>query len=328
LSNFVNNIRYPSDHVFEIIAVENNEAFTNGFTDESNIGNILFKDLEHGMILKNGTTVKKIQSLKTCNRDSFYFLHIARTSGTSLQEQLKNTFQDRQSYINTIQYIDESDMLNSKFISGHFAMYPFKLFEKNNKKLHGITIVRDPVDRAISCLTFMSKLYDKMYKRKTDLLTSKDIDNFLSDLNFIEGINNFQARSLTSSLDENLAKRYSSLYMDRTINRFQFVSIMSSNCNFIAPGNDGNSWKENIDKFDIIGLVEKRELFLNKLSIVLEKNNYSTKLIDIKRNESDFKVESIKKNLTKDQLNKIIELNQYDFELYDFIMTNKGVWEC
>jgi hypothetical protein len=328
LANFVNNKRYDNNHIFEIISVKDNEAYTTGFTDESHVGNLQFKDLEHGMMLKDGTIVKKIQSLKTCNKDSFYFLHIAKTSGISLQEELKNVFQDRQLYINNIQYINESDMLASKFISGHFATYPFDLFKKNNKKIHGITLIRNPIDRAISCFIFMNKIFDVMLHKKTDSLTSKNFDNFLSEPKNLEFINNFQSRSIVSGLDESKAEKFSNLYIDRSIDRFQLLAIMTSNCNFIAPGNNGNSWKDGLDKFDIIGSVDSRDLFLDKLSNILEKNKYPANIRNVKKNQSDFKVEEIKKMLTKDQINRIIELNEYDFEFYDYVMTNKGVWEC
>ena len=32
--------------------------------------------------------------------------------------------------------------------------------------------------------------------------------------------------------------------------------------------------------------------------------------------------------LSPNQIKQIIDLNNYDFEMYDFLMTNKGVWEC
>lgn len=328
MANFVNNIKYDLDHTFEVISVKDNDAYTTGFVDESYIGNLKFKDLEHGMMLKDKSIVKKINTDIESNKEHFYFLHIAKNSGISLQEELKNVFKQEQLFINNIQYLNESEMLSSKLISGHFAMYPFDLFEKNNKKIHGITIIRNPIDRAISYFIFISKIFDSMLHRKTDILTNKNFDNFLSDDKNKNFINNFQTRSLTSTIDFQKSKYWSNHYMNRSIDRFQIMAALSSNCNFILPGQNGNLWKNNLNKFDIIGTVDKRDLFLDNLSIILEKNKYPANIKNIKKNVSDFEVEKIKNILTKDQINEIIKLNNYDFELYDFLMTNKGVWQC
>lgn len=328
MANFVNDIKYNTDHIFEIVSVQNNDAYTTGFVEEHHIGNLKFKDLEHGMMLKDRSVIKKINTDIYSNKEHFYFLHIAKNSGISLQEELKNVFKDEQLYVNNIQYLNELDMINSKLISGHFAMYPFDLFEKNNKNIHGITIIRNPVDRAISYFLFISKIFDVMLSRKTDKVTNKNFDNFLSDNKNIDFINNFQTRSLTSTLDTEKSDLWSKKYLNRSIDRFQMMAAMNSNCNFIGPGQNGKLWKNSLGKFDIIGTMDNRQLFLDRLSVILEKNKYPANIKNVTKNSSDFKVKKIKKILTKDQIKQIVELNNYDFEMYDFLMTNKGVWEC
>lgn len=328
MGNFVNDIEYNTDHAFKIVGLLNNESYTNGFVHKSNIGTLKFKDLEHGMILEDETVIKKLYKNTISNKETFYFLHLAKTSGMSLKEELKDVFKNEQMFINNIQHLNELEMLNSKFISGHFAMYPIDMFKKNNKKIHAITITRNPLDRAISFFVFRYKVHDSMLNKKTEGLTSKYFDNFLYDPNNLDFINNFQSRSITSSLDIEMSNLWSSKYINKSIDRFQLTSRMAANCNFIERKSNGSSWKSNMDKFDIIGTMDQRELFLNRLSIILEKNNYRASFKNIKNNASDFEIEQIKKILTKDQINRITELNNYDFELYDFLMTNKGVFEC
>jgi hypothetical protein len=70
------------------------------------------------------------------------------------------------------------------------------------------------------------------------------------------------------------------------------------------------------------------ETVLNNRVTTLENNEYNSSFKNIKKNISAFEVQEIKKVLTKSQINKIVELNNYDFELYDFLMTNKGVFQC
>lgn len=328
MANFVNNIEYGPQHIFEILSVKDNEAYTTGFVDENIIGNLQFKDLEHGMMLKNGSVIKKINKDNFSHKESFYFLHIAKNSGISLQEELKNVFKEEQSFINNIGYLNEFDMLNSKLISGHLAMYPFDLFKKNNKNIHGITILRNPIDRAISYFMFISKVFDSMLHRQTDNVTNKNFDNFLSDPINRDLITNFQTRSITSTLNTDKASYWSNKYLNRSIDRFQLMAAMSSNSNFIAHGQDGSLWRDSLNKFDIIGTVEYRELFLNNLSVILQKNKYFGHIRNIKKNTSNLKLQKIKSTLTKGQIDQIVELNNYDFEMYDFLMKNKGVWEC
>lgn len=325
MSNYINDIEYSKDHIFEISSVINNSAYGHGFYDSVNIGKFSFNELEHGMKINNGNMIKKIICTNSSNRNAFYFLHIAKNSGISMQEDLKPFFIDEQCFVNQIQYINDEEMLNSKLISGHFAMYPFELFEKNNKKLNAITIIRNPVDRAISYFIFISKIFDIMLNKKTINLTNKEFDIFLSDSKNINFIKNFQTRSITSSLDISQCNRWSSLYLNEKINRFTVMSAMANNCDFIRYESDGSDWDLFLHKFNIIGTIDERQLFLNNVSSLLQKNNYNYNFNNIKKNVSSFKVEDIKKILTKDQINTIIELNKYDFELYEYIK-NKGVY--
>ena len=194
--------------------------------------------------------------------------------------------------------------------------------------IHSITITRNPLDRAISFFVFRYKVHDSMLNKKTEGLNSKYFDNFLYDPNNLDFINNFQTRSITSNLDLEMSNLWSNKYINGSIDRFQLTGRMAANCNFIERKSSGSLWKDSLHEFDIIGTMDSRELFLNQLSTILEKNQYMSNFKNIKNNASDFEIEQIKKMLTKDQINRVIELNNYDFELYDFLMTNKGVFKC
>jgi hypothetical protein len=328
LTNYVNGISYPENYIFQIEGVHNNEPHTSGFTKDLFIGNLNFSDLEHGMKIKGGEVVKKITTDNISNKQSLYFLHITKTSGISLQSELKEVFKGEKTFVNNIQYVNHEDMLNSKLISGHFAMHPFLLYKNNNKKLNGVTIIRNPIDRAISYFVFKYNITDIMFGFKTKKLTSKNFDNFLSDEKNLNYINNYQTKTMTSDLDLSKSLEWSQKYIDSKISRLELISAQSLNYNFMDFKNSENLWKDSLINFNVIGCVDKRDLFLEKTSEFLQKNNYNAKLKDIKKNESNFKVEEIKKILTADQIEKVISLNNYDFELYDFIMSRNGVLEC
>jgi hypothetical protein len=328
VANFVNDIEYSPDHVFEVISIANEGTHTSGFAHKSDVAKLQFKDLEHGMTLKDKTIIKKITKDNFSNKQPFYFLHMAKTSGISLQEELKDVFKEEQMFINTAQYLNDDDMLNSKLISGHFAMYPIDLFKKNNKDIHAITMIRNPVDRAISFFIFRFKIHNFFLGRKTEMPTVRDFDLFLYEMKNLDFINNFQSRSMTSTLNVAALNAISNKYINGSIDRYQLTGEMFGNCHFLERSSNGSLWKHDLHKFDIIGTVDHRDIFLNKLTNLLEKNKYSSSFKNIKKNISEFEVEEIKKVLTKSQINKVIELNNYDFELYDFLMTKRGVFEC
>ena len=327
MTNYVNGIPYPENYIFEIEKVYNNEAFTSGYVDSGYTGRLEFSDLEHGMKIKDGDFIKKINVDISSSKESFYFLHIAKTSGISFQSELKKAFADEQNFVNSLQYIDEYDMLNSKLISGHFAMHPFLLYKNNNKKLNGLTIIRNPIDRAISCFAFRYKLKYSVFELQTKKITSKNFDSFLHEEDSLRFISNYQTKTITSDLNTSDCSIWVNKYMNNKITRLNLSSALAFNCNFMDLKNNENLWKENLNNFNIIGTVDKRELFLDKTSDLLKKNNYNAKLRNVLKNRSDFTNEEIKKILTKDQINKIIELNQYDFEFYDFVMSKGGILE-
>lgn len=326
MANFVNDIEYGPDHVFEVTSMSHDLSY--GFTAKSNVAKLQFKDLEHGMILKDKIIIKKINKDLSSNRQPLYFLHMAKTSGISLQEELKDVFKDEQMFINTVQYLNDEDMLNSKLISGHFATYPIDLFKKNNKKINAVTIVRDPIDRALSFFMFRFKFLNATMGRETDFPTSRQFDFFLCDVKNLNFISNFQSRSITSSLNVEKLNPVSDKYINGSIDRYQLTVKMFGNCHFLESSSNGSMWKNNLNKFDIIGTVDHRDLFLNKLKDLLERNEYESSFKNITKNISPFVAQEVRKILTKSQINKLIELNQYDFELYDFLMTNKGVFQC
>ena len=57
MSNFVNDIEYIPNHIFQVTSMTHDIAY--GFANKSDIAKVEFKNLEHGMILTDKTIVKK-----------------------------------------------------------------------------------------------------------------------------------------------------------------------------------------------------------------------------------------------------------------------------
>ena len=116
MANFVNDVQYSDDFLFEILETVNNDPATSGLYDKNNIALLPFYELEHGMRLSNNTVIKKISTNNKVDSKSFYFMHIPKNSGLSLQQELKQNFKGHQTFINQISYINDEDMLKSKLI--------------------------------------------------------------------------------------------------------------------------------------------------------------------------------------------------------------------
>ena len=105
-------------------------------------------------------------------------------------------------------------MLNSNFISGHFARYPIDLFKSNGLNLKTICLFRNPVDRILS--QFNYEHYFNNWKNKIN--TNPKFDDLLEYI-YVPGryLANLQARSVCSTIDINESKRITKLFLSDMI---------------------------------------------------------------------------------------------------------------
>jgi hypothetical protein len=297
------------------------------FSDKKTIMNMPVNMIQHGMILLNKEKEEYVESIYVVppdTRTSFYYLHIYKTSGLSLRSNVLRMFEGSQCYNNFIGLYDKKQILSSNFISGHFFRKPIEDFKEANKKLHSLTIIRNPIDRMISHFIYEVHLYDN---------TKVNLDSFYEFLYSRQpSIKNLQSKSITSSMDTNISniaanallKGEDHISTTSLALRNNLQSLGKTN-RYISQYTNENKWKDYIDEFSLIGTVDNREKFMGNLHNLISKEGYKGHFgKEVYVNSSKNSSSEFKKTLTQEMIDRIYYLNKYDFELYDHLMS-KGL---
>jgi len=322
MANYVNGIEYPEDYIFKVPGGINTDPSVFGYAEFTQVLDYKFYELENGIRFLSDKSVERAESLRVTNgtkRKPFYFLHIRKNSGISLQREMRKFFIGDQTFINPIIYVNDKDMLDSKFISGHFGNYPINLFSKNNIELNTVTIFRNPVDRVIS--QFAYEIYFKNWSTGKDHIASIDeFEKYLYDDLRMPLISNLQAKSITSTLDIDNLNRWTNRFMSNKIDIATIMNQIGISL-FMQAEHQPKDWKNSLDKITLFGTMDNRENFLKSLTTLLEKEGYSGNFSNVFLNKGDSNVEVIKRGLTLEHKNRIMELNQYDIEIYEHALS-------
>jgi hypothetical protein len=289
------------------------------YSDKKTIMSIPVHLIQHGMILLDRGKEEYVDSVYVLPEDpktSFYHLHIYKTSGLSLRSNVSNMFKDKQCYTNFIGLYDKDQVLSSNLISGHFFRKPIEDFKEANKKLHAFTLIRNPIDRMISHFKYETHLYKNQ---------KSDLDGFYEFLHSKEpSIKNLQSKNITSSMDTDLSNRSASWLLEGKNHsdlKENLQSLGKTN-RYIAKDTNCNKWEKYIDDFSIIGTVDNRDNFMGNLYSLLIKEGYTGHFGKEEFvNKSENSTSEFKKTLTQDMIDRIYYLNEYDFELYDYLMS-------
>ena len=322
MANYVNGIEYPEDHAFKVPGGSNTDPSVFGYAEFTQVLDYKFYELENGIRFFSDKWVEKVESLQVTNgtkRKPFYFLHIRKNSGISLQREMRKFFIGEQTFINPIIYVDDQDMLESKFISGHFGNYPINLFKSNGIELNTVTIFRNPIDRVIS--HFAYEVYFKNWSTGQNKQTSiEEFEKYLYDDLRIPLISNLQAKSVTSTLDTDNLYRWTNRFMENKIDIATMMNQIGVSL-FMKQETNPSSWKEAVDNITIFGTTDNRESFLKRLTEKLNEEGYSGSFNNVFLNKGDENVDIIKKGLTNEHKNRIMDLNSYDIELYEHALS-------
>ncbi len=253
-----------------------------------------------------------------------YFLHIPKTAGQFITEAIKDAL-DKSGIENYFIYngafASQERLKNSIYIGSHFGTYPMDIIEG----IDTVTILRDPVERAISQFNF---LYEDRYKE-----LYKNIDGYLSRLRFylfedknMLGLRNYQARFLCNPA--NPRRFESEEEFEKLINELSVpFGFGFPNTWFVE--NDLTSLtfaKSQLDKIDIVGTADSLDSVLESIKMWFL-NNYG---IDIKYSDKKINSSSILENgkvyttqdcinmLTEEELKTLKDINSIDQELYQY----------
>lgn len=229
-----------------------------------------------------------------------FFLHVPKTAGTAVRGFLENFYPA--STVCNAWFIDDfikltpTEMSSLRLIAGHYPASVFNWIPQINRyKL--ITYLRDPIERTIS------HFYHLQFENTAALHPlAKDcsIDEFILNNNGIFDFANFQTRFLGGiDLD-------SEYFQDR----FNITDEMAA-MQISGPKIESIFERacENLECFDVIGIVEQMEKSLLLISSQLGLDS------KIDMNYSN-KGQLIRSSLSEKTKSRIAEINEYDLKLY------------
>lgn len=331
MSVYINDIEFPDDHLFDVVI----DPIFLSLSSEKNVDSdkpiytkMLVQWIQHGMkIALNGEEVfvKKILIDNQSEKAPFYFMHIYKTSGLSLREELMKYFRNEQVYTNYIGHIDDNELLMSKLISGHFASYPTELYQSYDKKLHTVSIFRDPVDRTISHFLYENNLRTKEARENKSIPGVEDIEEFLADPINFSIMKDLQTKNLTSTMDTELSNQTAQSLFSGESNIHHSIMKLGATSRFISQQTDESNWRKHLQKLSLYGTVNNRDKFLKDLHGLLKDEGYESGSIrNIVVNRNPNSTEVFKKSLPERIINHIKDSNQNDMALHEHLLS-KGL---
>lgn len=331
MSVYINDIEFPDDYLFDVVI----DPIFLSLSSEKNVDSdkpiytkMLVQWIQHGMkIALNGEEVfvKKILIDNQSEKAPFYFMHIYKTSGLSLREELMKYFRNEQVYTNYIGHIDDNELLMSKLISGHFASYPTELYQSYDKKLHTVSIFRDPVDRTISHFLYENNLRTKEARENKSIPGVEDIEEFLADPINFSIMKDLQTKNLTSTMDTELSNQTAQSLFSGESNIHHSIMKLGATSRFISQQTDESNWRKHLQKLSLYGTVNNRDKFLKDLHGLLKDEGYESGSIrNIVVNRNPNSTEVFKKSLPERIINHIKDSNQNDMALHEHLLS-KGL---
>lgn len=331
MSVYINDIKFPNDHLFDVVI----EPIFLSLSSEQNVDitkpihtKMLVQHIQHGMkISLNGEDifVKKIFLDEQSENTPFYFMHIYKTSGLSLREELMKYFRNEQVYTNYIGHINDNELLNSKLISGHFASYPTDLYQSYDKKLNTVSLFRDPVDRTISHFLYENNLRTQEARKNTMMATVEDLEVFLSDPVNFSIVKDLQTKNLTSTMDTEISNQTAQSLFSGEADIHHSIMKLGATSRFISQQTDESNWRKHLQKLSLYGTVNNRDKFLKDLHVMLSEEGYKSGSIrNIIVNKNPYSTEMFKKMLPENIISHIKDSNQNDMALHEHLLS-KGL---
>ena len=232
---------------------------------------------------------------------SIYHLHIPRTAGIHIKNHVLPHLITGgvPHFVSNRTMIDQSVIGKSLFVGGHFGLMPLDYMNKPDV----FTIIRNPVDRFISYFKYTTGLI------RAGKVAEDKLDNWLYG-DQCEMQSNMQTKFLIGKTN-----------IDQFNKNFNYLQH-AVDSGWYLEGMDGGSNKaiDNLQNFYYYTL-EDLNSFKEDMNKSL-KNNFGFESFK-HRNDAANKSPGLELNLTKNQINRIEELNQMDMEVYEYVSKNK-----
>ena len=254
--------------------------------------------------------------------NKLYFLHIPKTAGMTLSKSISHELKSNgiSHYVNNIPPHNK-DFNDNIFLSGHFGTYPIEYCSN----FEVATVLRDPVERALSNFNYIhSMILERNEYAKLSSISDQLKYYLFEDENFILH-RNVQSRFICNPMD---FKSISLNEYSGEMHRDKIAKYMMTKHWFVGnEKTDINYAKSQLDSFKIVGTTDKYNIFFKEVSSwFLNKYNlnipYKENLIINKSfshyNGENYETKDLKNLLTIKEYDRIIELNNIDYEVYEY----------
>jgi hypothetical protein len=253
-----------------------------------------------------------------------YFLHIPKTGGVSVSKQLADSFiETKIKKYSPSQTLHKDNMNEYSYIAGHLGRYPIEKIDN----LDVACLFREPVIRSISTFLY---IYDRFLYASPEYLK---FDNFIDKVKYYlfkdeQYVNHRNLQTLfissTPKITTSIDKFNNNVWRKETNALWGFESNAL----------DLEVAKKHIDSFKIIGTLEKHSEFMQEINtwflenyevdLGVNKKNQVLNQTIVDYNGKKYTPKIVMEMLTDQELEKILELNSIDFEIYNYVLSKKN----
>ncbi len=255
---------------------------------------------------------------------TLYHLHIPKTGGSYIENNLyqsgiKNILVNNDPikiYTGTdnlnFDYIDPYHIKTSSFVHGHFGIGPMLIMPE----IKPFTTIRNPLNRVISHFAM------SYFPIKNSLIMDTFDSWVFDDSKDMMIKNNLQSMFLTNEMSKEFIDSNKDIKGSFEKEDMRTYWNSGFGINNIQPNID--KVRQILSKMIILEKTENMDIFMDKLYDYINKE-FNCSLLYMKFPEPKIDRHSsglssfIRKNITKDQENKIKEMNELDFEIWNSI---------
>jgi hypothetical protein len=260
------------------------------------------------------------------NNKKLYFMHIPKTGGVTVMSNVyRHLNNNKISCYPPSPPPHDDDFNKYQYIQAHLGRYP--ILKTDNVSV--ASLIRDPVDRAISNFGY---IYNRVLENRQDYLNINypldKLKYYLFDDEFYFSHRNIQSQFICSQPEKNMFKdmveRNEEEYQTRSKN--WYLQPIELNIETV---------KKYVDEFEIVNTTNHVKEFIYSIILWFNKN-YSVPLMNEEHpiflnnrnpviiNNESYTTEDLKKLLSDEDIEKILDLNSIDFELYEYVFEKEN----
>lgn len=249
-----------------------------------------------------------LQTLRPESSKNIFFMHIPKTAGSTFNAFLRCCYPSSQynSHIERLDYQDRKNLIgNTKCVSGHLPWYQLRDLLVNSN-YHLYSIIRDPYEQLHSHLNYVRRVQsDAEHEDKFAYRHNKRIRELSAQLNKVKFSNDSEIERMVKNCQD-----YQLDFFDNMQTRY-FLDYRPGKVTMA----DLEHAKSTIDQFELVGLTEFYDKYLNRYCNELQ---LPPQVQAERLNKSDsYKLFDHSLPSTKNALHPLVEV---DLKIYQYIV--------